>query len=144
MPVHCISRKANQFFIEIEYRDHDTNEVIQRSRTFKERESYIIPFQAHFDNQDPYVNIADHSKFEVTGGQTYHAFIKEEPKIIFLSFEDRIRVGGTGSNHMMAALYEKPELLFLSYEDRVVLSFTGGLTYIKTQYEDLYNINIGG
>lgn len=146
VPVHCISEKENQFFIEIEYLDHESNEVLSRSRTFKERLSYIIPFQAHFDNRKPYVNIADHSKISIGGSKVSHGVIvADQPKVISLSFTDKFK-GDILSTQVPSfeAVSHVPFINSIVYEDRILLSLESGITYMKTESVDLYNINIGG
>lgn len=146
VPVHCISEKENQFFIEIEYLDHDSNEVLSRSRTFKERLSYIIPFQAHFDNRNPYVNIADHSKISISGSKVGHCdIVSDEPKVIALSFTDKFE-GAILSTKVPSfeTVSHVPFINSVVYEDRILLSLKSGITYMETESVDLYNINIGG
>jgi len=71
IPIHCISKKENQFYIEIEYKNTAVELVETRPRYFNASEKYVIPFQAHFDNRNPYLNIADHDRNDGPAGSPH-------------------------------------------------------------------------
>lgn len=144
VPVHCISDIQNEFFLEIDFLDK-TNEVVSRSRHFKERLSYIIPFQAHFDNREPYVNIADHVSLESRGGHSSLQTVTEYPKMASLVLDDHLVAAPLGTlSDSFETLYEEPKMIYLQLEERMKIVANGGITYFIKESDDLYNINIGG
>jgi len=84
IPVHCVSDKDNQFFLEIVYRQ-DTQQVLVHQK----EERYWIAFQPHMDNRMPYANIADQSS-SVTGnaGNVMFSSVYDEIGQIFEPYED--------------------------------------------------------
>lgn len=145
VPVHCIAPKENEFFIEIVYIENDNGVSLARPRAQRERESYIIPFQAHFDNHNPYVNIADHSRMEAYGGRAHCRVETDEPKMTMLPLADQIHGLLTGT--VISGFRTESDVPFLTdfrVEDHIILTMNGGLTYLYRESDDLYNINIGG
>ena len=54
IPVHCVNDKKYEFYLEVVYDEGDHGDTVTRPR-----KSFFVPFQAHFDNRDPYFNATD-------------------------------------------------------------------------------------
>lgn len=140
VPVHCISKKSNQFVLELEFTDEG------QARYLRPSESYLIPFQAHFDNRNPYVNIADHEALLGYGSETTTLIAETDSlQVVRYVYDDMLDGGPYGSRctTVMAEYYEL-KLKTLVYEDEFWPRLHSGNTYLNVEYVDLSNINIGG
>jgi len=152
IPIHCISKKENQFYIEVEYKNADSSEIDKRSRVMLEKENYIIPFQAHFDNRNPYANIADHSF--VNGPQsssnTYSLINSEFITAKYCTPDtDRNPLMNSSGNPLscFTQQYDLITRIFYIGEDLYKIPGPGGgnpNTYFIQEYTDLSPIQIGG
>lgn len=152
IPIHCISKKSNQFYIEVEYRNPsvDNNLDRNRDRVMLKEEKYIIPFQAHFDNRNPYVNIADHEF--VNGPQTNNNtwYAEELEQILPIDLIPDGDSSNPGSHSNSNTWYvEELEELTKTFEvdndpiEAVTLGSTVNIYFIK-EYVDLTSTQIGG
>lgn len=148
VPIHCVSKKQNQFYIEVEYRNASTDLADKRPRTIGE-EKYIIPFQAHFDNRNPYVNIADHVSFDGVGFNELKQNIQTE----FIEngrtyvFPETMYSSDPESNDIPSVTFFSDELVktYLFVEFTTVLNPTANdNTYFMQEYVDLMATQIGG
>lgn len=140
VPVHCISKKSNQFVLELEFTDEG------QARYLRPSESYLIPFQAHFDNRNPYVNIADHEALLAYGSETTTLIAETDSlQVVRYVYDDMLDGGPYGSRcTTVMAEYDEFKLTTLVYEDEFWPRLHSGNTYIDVEYVDLSNINIGG
>ena len=140
VPVHCISKKSNQFVLELEFTDEG------QSRYLRPSESYLIPFQAHFDNRNPYVNIADHETLLGYGSETTTLIAETDSLQVVRYVYDDMLDGGPYGSRCTAVMteYDELKLTTLVYEDELWPRLHSGNTYLNVEYVDLSNINIGG
>lgn len=140
VPVHCISKKSNQFVLELEFTDEG------QARYLRPSESYLIPFQAHFDNRNPYVNIADHEALLGYGSETTTLIVETDSlQVVRYVYDDMLDGGLYGSRcTTVMAEYDELKLTTLVYEDELWPRLHSGNTYLNVEYVDLSNINIGG
>lgn len=140
VPVHCISKKSNQFVLELEFTDEG------QARYLRPSESYLIPFQAHFDNRNPYVNIADHEALLGYGSETTTLIAETDSlQVVRYVYDDMLDGGPYGSRcTTIMTEYDELKLTTLVYEDELWPRLHSGNTYLDVEYVDLSNINIGG
>lgn len=140
VPVHCISKKSNQFVLELEFTDEG------QARYLRPSESYLIPFQAHFDNRNPYVNIADHEALLGYGSETTTLIAETDSLQVVRYVYDDMLDGGPYGSRCTAVMteYDELKLTTLVYEDELWPRLHSGNTYLNVEYVDLSNINIGG
>ena len=140
VPVHCISKKSNQFVLELEFTDEG------QARYHRPSESYLIPFQAHFDNRNPYINIADHEVLLGYGSETTTLITETDSlQVVRYVYDDMLDGGPYGSRcTTVMAEYDELKLTTLVYEDELWPRLHSGNTYLNVEYVDLSNINIGG
>ena len=140
VPVHCISKKSNQFVLELEFTEEG------QSRTHRPSETYLIPFQAHFDNRNPYVNIADHEALLGYGSETTTLIAETDSlQVVRYVYDDILGAAPYGSRcTTVMTEYDELKLTTLVYEDELWPRVFGGNTYLNVEYVDLSNINIGG
>lgn len=140
VPVHCISKKSNQFVLELEFTDEG------QARYLRPSESYLIPFQAHFDNRNPYINIADHEALLGYGSETTTLITETDSlQVVRYVYDDMLDGGPYGSRcTTVMAEYDELKLSTLVYEDVLWPRLYSGNTYLNVEYVDLSNINIGG
>lgn len=140
VPVHCISKKSNQFVLELEFTDGG------QARYHRPSESYLIPFQAHFDNRNPYINIADHEALLGYGSETTTLITETDSlQVVRYVYDDMLDGGPYGSRcTTVMAEYNELKLSTLVYEDELWPRLHSGNTYLNVEYVDLSNINIGG
>ncbi len=140
VPVHCISKKSNQFVLELEFTDEG------QARYLRPSESYLIPFQAHFDNRNPYINIADHEVLLGYGSETTTLIAETDSlQVVRYVYDDMLDGGPYGSRcTTIMAEYDELKLTTLVYEDEFWTRLHSGNTYLNVEYVDLSNINIGG
>ena len=140
VPVHCISKKSNQFVLELEFTDEG------HARYLRPSESYLIPFQAHFDNRNPYVNIADHEALLGYGSETTTLIAETDSlQVVRYVYDDMLDGGPYGSRcTTVMTEYDELKLTTLVYEDEFWPRLHSGNTYLDVEYVDLSNINIGG
>lgn len=140
VPVHCISKKSNQFVLELEFTDGG------QARYHRPSESYLIPFQAHFDNRNPYINIADHEALLGYGSETTTMIAETDSlQVARYVYDDMLDGGPYGSRcTTVMAEYDELKLTTLVYEDELWSRLHSGNTYLNVEYVDLSNINIGG
>lgn len=140
VPVHCISKKSNQFVLELEFTDEG------QARYLRPSESYLIPFQAHFDNRNPYVNIADHEALLGYGSETTTLIAETDSlRVVRYVYDDMLDGGPYGSRcTAVMTEYDELKLTTLVYEDEFWPRLHSGNTYLDVEYVDLSNINIGG
>jgi hypothetical protein len=152
VPIHCISKKENEFYVELEFKDSALSELDERSRTMTPKENYTIPFQAHFDNRMPYLNIADHAI--VNGPQasynTLFSFTYEPLNRIYcIPDEDlnQVTPGSANNNIMFTNQYEEITRIFLVVPDDLNTITHGGSnqnTYFISEFTELSFGQIGG
>lgn len=140
VPVHCISKKSNQFVLELEFTDGG------QARYHRPSESYLIPFQAHFDNRNPYINIADHEVLLGYGSETTTLITETDSLQVVRYVYDDVLDGGPYSSRCTTIMteYDELKLTTLVYEDELWPRLHSGNTYLNVEYVDLSNINIGG
>lgn len=140
VPVHCISKKSNQFVLELEFTDEG------QARYHRPSESYLIPFQAHFDNRNPYINIADHVELLGYGSETTTLITETDSlQVVRYVYDDMLDGGPYGSRcTTFMTEYDELKLTTLVYEDEFWSKLHSGNTYLNVEYVDLSNINIGG
>lgn len=140
VPVHCINKKSNQFVLELEFTDEG------QARYHRPSESYLIPFQAHFDNRNPYVNIADHVALLGYGSETTTLIAETDSLQVVRYVYDDMLDGGPYGSRCTAVMteYDELKLTTLVYEDELWPRLHSGNTYLNVEYVDLSNINIGG
>lgn len=140
VPVHCISKKSNQFVLELEFTDEG------QARYLRPSESYLIPFQAHFDNRNPYINIADHEALLGYGSETTTLIAETDSLQVVRYVYDDMLDGGPYGSRCTAVMteYDELKLTTLVYEDELWPRLHSGNTYLNVEYVDLSNINIGG
>lgn len=140
VPVHCISKKSNQFVLELEFTDEG------QARYLRPSESYLIPFQAHFDNRNPYINIADHEALLGYGSETTTLIAETDSlQVVRYVYDDMLEGGPCGSRcTTFMTEYDELKLTTLVYEDELWPRLHSGNTYLNVEYVDLSNINIGG
>lgn len=140
VPVHCISKKSNQFVLELEFTEEG------QSRTHRPSETYLIPFQAHFDNRNPYINIADHEALLGYGSETTTLIAETDGLQVVRYVYDVILDAAPYGSRCTTIMTEFDELKLttLVYEDELWPRLFGGNTYLNVEYVDLSNINIGG
>lgn len=140
VPVHCISKKSNQFVLELEFTDEG------QARYHRPSESYLIPFQAHFDNRNPYINIADHEALLGYGSETTTLITETDSlQVVRYVYDDMLDGGPCGSRcTTVMTEYDELKLTTLVYEDELWSRLHSGNTYLNVEYVDLSNINIGG
>ena len=140
VPVHCISKKSNQFVLELEFTDEG------QARYHRPSESYLIPFQAHFDNRNPYINIADHEALLGYGSETTTLIAETDSLQVVRYVYDDMLDGGPYGSRCTAVMteYDELKLTTLVYEDELWPRLHSGNTYLNVEYVDLSNINIGG
>lgn len=140
VPVHCIGKKSNQFVLELEFTEEG------QARYLRPSESYLIPFQAHFDNRNPYINIADHEALLGYGSETTTLIAETDSlQVVRYVYEDMLEGGPYGSRcTTVMAEYDELKLTTLVYEDEFWSRLHSGNTYLNVEYVDLSNINIGG
>lgn len=140
VPVHCIGKKSNQFVLELEFTEEG------QARYLRPSESYLIPFQAHFDNRNPYINIADHEALLGYGSETTTLIAETDSlQVVRYVYEDMLEGGPYGSRcTTVMAEYNELKLTTLVYEDEFWSRLHSGNTYLNVEYVDLSNINIGG
>lgn len=140
VPVHCISKKSNQFVLELEFTDEG------QARYHRPSESYLIPFQAHFDNRNPYINIADHEAILGYGSETTTLIAETDSlQVARYVYDDMLEGGPYGSRCTTIMVeYDELKLTTLGYEDEFWPRLHSGNTYLNVEYVDLSNINIGG
>lgn len=140
VPVHCISKKSNQFVLELEFTDEG------QARYHRPSESYLIPFQAHFDNRNPYINIADHEALLGYGSETTTLITETDSlQVVRYVYDDMLDGGPYGSRcTTVMTEYDELKLTTLVYEDELWPRLHSGNTYLNVEYVDLSNINIGG
>lgn len=140
VPVHCISKKSNQFVLELEFTDEG------QARYHRPSESYLIPFQAHFDNRNPYINIADHEALLGYGSETTTLIAETDSLQVVRYVYDDMLDGGPYGSRCTAVMteYDELKLTTLVYEDEFWPRLHSGNTYLNVEYVDLSNINIGG
>ena len=140
VPVHCISKKSNQFVLELEFTEEG------QSRTHRPSETYLIPFQAHFDNRNPYVNIADHEALLGYGSETTTLIAETDGlQVVRYVYDDILEAAPYGSRcTAIMTEFDVLKLTTLVYEDELWPRLFGGNTYLNVEYADLSNINIGG
>ena len=140
VPVHCISKKSNQFVLELEFTDEG------QARYLRPSESYLIPFQAHFDNRNPYINIADHEALLGYGSETTTMIAETDSlQVVRYIYDDMLDGGPYGSRcTTIMTEYDELKLTTLVYEDELWPRLHSGNTYLNVEYVDLSNINIGG
>lgn len=152
IPIHCISKKENEFFIEVEYKNEDVSEIDNRSRVMLEKENYRIPFQAHFDNRMPYLNIADHAMSDgpEASSNVYSLLDFSEQSREFLIPDSDVKDGinqNASENTWYSQKYEEITRIFLTPEDDVASITHGGgnsNTYFIQEYTNLSSGQIGG
>lgn len=140
VPVHCISKKSNQFVLELEFTEEG------QSRTHRPSETYLIPFQAHFDNRNPYVNIADHGALLGYGSETTTLIAETDGlQVVRYVYDDILDAAPYGSRcTTIMTEFDELKLTTLVYEDELWPRLFGGNTYLNVEYVNLSNINIGG
>lgn len=140
VPVHCISKKTNQFVLELEFTDEG------QARYHRPSESYLIPFQAHFDNRNPYINIADHVVLLGYGSETTTLIAETDSlQVVRYVYDNMLDGGPYGSRcTTVMAEYDELKLTTLVYGDELWPRLHSGNTYLNVEYVDLSNINIGG
>nr|DAS97367.1 MAG TPA: hypothetical protein [Caudoviricetes sp.] len=140
VPVHCIGKKSNQFVLELEFTEEG------QARYLRPSESYLIPFQAHFDNRNPYINIADHEALLGYGSETTTLIAETDSlQVVRYVYEDMLEGGPYGSRcTTVMAEYDELKLTTLVYEDEFWTRLHSGNTYLNVEHVDLSNINIGG
>lgn len=140
VPVHCISKKSNQFVLELEFTEEG------QSRTHRPSETYLIPFQAHFDNRNPYINIADHKALLGYGTETTTLIAETDSlQVVRYVYDDMLEGGPYGSRcTTVMTEFDELKLTTLVYEDEFWPRLYSGNTYLNVEYVDLSNINIGG
>lgn len=140
VPVHCISKKSNQFVLELEFTDGG------QALYHRPSESYLIPFQAHFDNRNPYINIADHEALLGYGSETTTLITETDSLQVVRYVYDDMMVGGPYGSRCTTIMteYDELKLSTLVYEDELWPRLHSGNTYLNVEYVDLSNINIGG
>ena len=140
VPVHCISKKSNQFVLELEFTEEG------QSRTHRPSETYLIPFQAHFDNRNPYINIADHEALLGYGSETTTLIAETDGlQVVRYVYDDILEAAPYGSRcTTVMTEFDELKLTTLVYEDGLWPRLFGGNTYLNVEYVDLSNINIGG
>lgn len=140
VPVHCISKKSNQFVLELEFTDEG------QARYLRPSESYLIPFQAHFDNRNPYINIADHEALLGYGSETTTLIAETDSlQVVRYVYDDMLDGGPYGSRcTTFMTEYDELKLTTLVYEDEFWPRLHSGNTYLNVEYVNLSNINIGG
>lgn len=140
VPVHCISKKSNQFVLELEFTDGG------QARYHRPSESYLIPFQAHFDNRNPYINIADHEALLGYGSETTRLITETDSLQVVRYVYDDVLDGGPYGSRCTTVMteYDELKLTTLVYEDELWSRLHSGNTYLNVEYVDLSNINIGG
>lgn len=140
VPVHCISKKSNQFVLELEFTDEG------QARYLRHSETYLIPFQAHFDNRNPYINIADHEALLGYGTETTTLIAESDSlQVVRYVYDDLLEGGPYGSLcTTIMTEYDELKLTTLVYEDEFWSRLHSGNTYLNVEYVDLSNINIGG
>lgn len=140
VPVHCISKKSNQFVLELEFTDEG------QARYLRPSESYLIPFQAHFDNRNPYINIADHEALLGYGTETTTLIAETDSiQVVRYDYDDILEASPYGSRcTTVMTEFDELKLTTLVYEDELWPRLFGGNTYLNVEYIDLSNINIGG
>lgn len=140
VPVHCISKKSNQFVLELEFTEEG------QSRTHRPSETYLIPFQAHFDNRNPYINIADHEALLGYGSETTTLIAETDGlQVVRYVYDDILEAAPYGSRcTTVMTEFDELKLTTLVYEDELWPRLFGGNTYLNVEYVDLSNINIGG
>ena len=140
VPVHCISKKSNQFVLELEFTEEG------QSRTHRPSETYLIPFQAHFDNRNPHINIADHEALLGYGSETTTLIAETDSlQVVRYVYDDILEAGPYGSRcTTIMTEYDELKITTLVYEDALWPRLFGGDTYLNVEYVDLSNINIGG
>lgn len=140
VPVHCISKKSNQFVLELEFTDEG------QARYLRPSESYLIPFQAHFDNRNPYINIADHEALLGYGSETTTLIAETDSLQVVRYVYDDMLDGGPYDSRCTTVMteYDELKLTTLVYEDELWPRLHSGNTYLNVEYIDLSYINIGG
>lgn len=140
VPIHCISKKSNQFVLELEFTEEG------QSRVHRPSETYLIPFQAHFDNRNPYVNIADHESLLGYGTETTTLIAETDNlQVVRYVYEDILDAAPFSSQTTdVRTEFDELRLTTLVYEDELWPRMFGGNTYLTVEYVDLSNINIGG
>lgn len=140
VPVHCIGKKSNQFVLELEFTDEG------QARYLRPSESYLISFQAHFDNRNPYVNIADHEALLGYGSETTTLIAETDSlQVVRYVYDDMLEAAPYGSRcTTVMTEYDELKLTTLVYEDELWPRLFSGNTYLNVEYVDLSNINIGG
>lgn len=140
VPIHCISKKSNQFVLELEFTEEG------QSRTHRPSETYLIPFQAHFDNRNPYINIADHEALLGYGSETTTLIAETDGlQVVRYVYDDILEAAPYGSRcTTVMTEFDELKLTTLVYEDELWPRLFGGNTYLNIEYVDLSNINIGG
>lgn len=146
VPIHTISDKGNQFVLEISYRDYERTEDQQRSRMFSEDENILLPISADFDNQDPYINIGDSITPHMGVGAGYLSYETDNPEIETLNYFDEInpQFGAAAKAHLsLDSDYLGPT--YYEVMDSLRAQFGANKNpYLKTEYDKLDIINIGG
>ncbi len=150
IPIHCISKKENEFFIEVEYKNADSSGIGNRPRAMLEKENYIIPFQAHFDNRMPYLNIADHAMLDgPKASSNVYSLLETTESFPVYCIPDSDVYGisqNANKNIWYSQKYEEITRIFLTPEDVASITHGGGNPniYFIQEYVDLSTGQIGG
>jgi hypothetical protein len=141
IPVHCINDKDAEFYLEIKYAPDRIDTL-----NFRKEEKHIIPFQAHFDNRVPYLNIAD-SIPEINGNAGNQSFKQEyvSNTRIFESFEDISNCHAQAGVHNKRVEFDFLTRIFLDQQQSLgITSANAGNTKFEFEYVDLHAGQIGG
>jgi hypothetical protein len=152
IPVHCIGEKDNQFYVEVEYKNSETDYPDNKPRVMRKEEKYLIPFQAQFDNRTPYLNLADNSFVNGPQSSPNKLFTTEHVTIgatFYAAENDSFFPSGQGANPNTVFTKQTEFITQIYYVPEDDYFFPSGQganpnTYFIREYVDLSSTQIGG
>lgn len=142
IPIHCVTDYENEMFLEIVYRQDDTD-----VRVMREDERYFIPFQPHFDDLRAFANIADQfsSNTGKTGNVGFSTSFDELGRTFYFESDYTNRIITSGVTPPLTYTFDELTKTFLFEQDGVNITLgTSGMHSFAFVSDDLSSGTIGG
>ncbi len=142
IPVHCVTDYDNEMFLEVVYRQDDTD-----VRVMREEERYFIPFQPHFDDLRAFANIADQfsSHTAKTGSTSFTSSFDELVQTFYFESDSTVPQITSGVKPPLSYSFDELTKIFLFEQDGVNITLgTSGMHSFTFVSDELGSGTIGG
>lgn len=142
IPIHCVTGRDNEMFLEIVYRQDDAD-----VRVMREDERYFIPFQPHFDDKSAFANIADQfsSNTAKAGNSSFSSSFDELIQTFYFDSDSTKHILSCGSTPPLSYSFDELTKTFLFEQDGVNITLgTSGMHSFTFVSDDLSSGTIGG